>query len=113
MAFLSFPGAFEDFPFGPETSVFKVMNKMFGLSYLDGTPLQLNLKCAPETALHLRATFAAITPGYHMNKRHWNTIVLDGSIDEGLVLELIEDSYDLVVRSLTRAQRAELEALDA
>ena len=107
--FLDFPGAIEDFPFGPEASVFKVMGRMFGLSHLDGDPLQVSLKCAPETALHLRATFPAITPAYHMNKKHWNTVTIDGSVDDDLLMELIEDSYGLVVRGLTRVQRAELE----
>lgn len=105
-ACLSFPAAVEEFPFDFETSVFKVAGKIFALSNLDGMPLKVNLKCDPEDALHLRATYPAVAPGYHMNKKHWNTVTIDGSLDEALVLEMLQDSYELIVRSLTRAQRA-------
>jgi predicted DNA-binding protein (MmcQ/YjbR family) len=109
-ACLALAGTVEDFPFGPEASVFKVAGKMFAISPLDAEPLTVSLKCDPELALSLRAAHPAITPGYHLNKRHWNTVTLDGSLSEQMVLELIEDSYDLVVKSLTRAQRAALTA---
>jgi predicted DNA-binding protein (MmcQ/YjbR family) len=109
-ACLALKGAVEDFPFDAETSVFKVAGKVFAISRLDGEPLAVSLKCDPELAVSLRAAHAAITPGYHLNKRHWNTVTIDGSLSEQMVLEMIEDSYDLVVRSLTRAQRAALEA---
>jgi predicted DNA-binding protein (MmcQ/YjbR family) len=98
-------GAFEDFPFGPEHSVFKVVGKMFALSALDRTPLELSVKCEPEIAVDLRASYAAIRPGYHLNKRHWNTITLDGSLPDRLVHDLIEDSYDLVVSALPKRTR--------
>src|SRR3954451_7903137 len=98
-------GAIEDFPFGPEHSVFKVAGKMFALSALDRAPLEVSVKCEPELAVDLRATYDAIRPGYHLNKRHWNTVTLDGSLPDQLVREFIEDSYDLVV-SARRARRS-------
>ena len=101
-------GAVEDFPFGPEHSVFKVGGKMFALSTLERTPLEVSAKCEPELALQLRDTYTAIRPGYHLNKRHWNTITLDGSLSDQLVRELIADSYDLVVSALPKRTRDEL-----
>jgi predicted DNA-binding protein (MmcQ/YjbR family) len=103
---LAYPGAVEDFPFGPEHSVFKVGGKMFALSSLDRTPLEVSVKCEPELAVDLRDSYEAIRPGYHLNKRHWNTITLDGSLPDQLVRDLIEDSYDLVANaSVRRAAR--------
>ncbi len=102
---LALPGSVEEFPFGDEVSVFKVGGKMFALSHLDGDPLQLSVKCDPELAVQLRAAYLAIAPGYHMNKRHWNTITLDGSVADPMVCELLGDSYDLVVASLPKARR--------
>lgn len=102
---LALPGTAEDFPFNDEVSVFKVGGKMFALAALDAAPLQVSLKCDPELALHLRATYPAITPGYHLNKRHWNTITIDGSLPEAMVSDLLKDSYDLVVASLPKARR--------
>ena len=101
-------GAVEDFPFGPEHSVFKVGGKMFALSALERTPLEVSAKCEPELALQLRDTYSAIRPGYHLNKRHWNTITLDGSLSDQFVRELIADSYDLVVSALPKRTREEL-----
>jgi predicted DNA-binding protein (MmcQ/YjbR family) len=101
-------GVLEDFPFGPEHSVFKVAGKMFALSALDRTPLEVSVKCEPELAVQLRASYAAIRPGYHLNKRHWNTITLDGSLTDQLVRDLIEDSYDLVVSALPKRTREQL-----
>ena len=102
---LAFPGAGEEFPFGDEVSVFKVGGKMFAVSHLDETPLQISLKCDPDLAVQLRASYPAIVPGYHLNKRHWNTIVLDGSVPDQMVTDLLGDSYDLVVASLPKARR--------
>jgi predicted DNA-binding protein (MmcQ/YjbR family) len=102
---LAWPGAVEEFPFGDEVSVFKVSGKMFALSHLDGEPLQVSVKCDPEFAVQLRAAYAAIGPGYHLNKRHWNTITLDGSVADEMVGDLLGDSYDLVVASLPKARR--------
>jgi predicted DNA-binding protein (MmcQ/YjbR family) len=93
---LQFPGAVEDFPFAPGVSVFKVRGKMFALSRLAGEPLEVSLKCEPELATQLRLSYAAVRPGYHLNKRHWNTVTLDGSLDDAMVRDMIEDSYDLV-----------------
>jgi predicted DNA-binding protein (MmcQ/YjbR family) len=104
-ACLALPGAVEEFPFGDEVSVFKVGGKMFALSQLDGQPLQLSVKCDPDLAVQLRAAHPAIMPGYHLNKRHWNTITLDGSLPDQMVTDLLGDSYDLVVASLPRARR--------
>jgi predicted DNA-binding protein (MmcQ/YjbR family) len=102
---LGWPGASEEFPFGDEVSVFKVSGKMFALCALDGEPLQLSLKCDPEFAVQLRSAYPAVTPGYHLNKRHWNTITLDGSLPDEMVADLLGDSYDLVVASLPKARR--------
>jgi predicted DNA-binding protein (MmcQ/YjbR family) len=99
------PGAREDFPFGREVSVFKVGGKMFALSRLDAEPLEVSVKCEPELAEQLRLTYAAIRPGYHLNKRHWNTITLDGTLADATVFDLVEDSYDLVVDRLSVTQR--------
>jgi predicted DNA-binding protein (MmcQ/YjbR family) len=104
-ACLALPGAAEDFPFGDEVSVFKVGGKMFAASHLDGDPLQISLKCDPDLAAELRAAHPAIVPGYHLNKRHWNTVTLDGSLPERLVTDMLVDSYDLVVASLPKALR--------
>jgi predicted DNA-binding protein (MmcQ/YjbR family) len=104
-ACLALSGAVEEFPFGDEVSVFKVGGKMFALSLLDAEPLQLSVKCDPDIAVQLRAAHPAITPGYHLNKRHWNTITLDGSLPGQMVTDLLTDSYDLVVASLPKARR--------
>jgi predicted DNA-binding protein (MmcQ/YjbR family) len=101
-------GAVEEFPFGPQTSVFKIGGKIFALSPLGRRPLTVSLKCEPELAERLRATYPAIRGGYHLNKRHWNTVTLDGSIPDRMVGDMIEDSYDLVVSSLPRRVRREL-----
>jgi predicted DNA-binding protein (MmcQ/YjbR family) len=105
---LAFRGSEETFPFGPETSVFKVAGKMFALTQLARQPLQVSLKCEPALAQQLRTEHPAIAPGYHLNKRHWNTVTLDGSLPERMVKDLIEDSYDLVVSQLPAARRREL-----
>jgi len=100
------PGATEEFPFGEQTSVFKVGGKMFALSALESRPLRVSIKCEPDLAEGLRATYPAIQPGYHLNKRHWVTITLDGSVADEAVFGLVEDSYDLVVAGLPARQRA-------
>ena len=102
------PGAIEDFPFGPTPSVFKVAGKIFALGRLGGAPLEVSVKCEPDLAVALRETHPAIRPGYHLNKRHWNTITLDGSLPDQLVRDLIEDSYDLIVSALPKRVRDEL-----
>ena len=105
---LSFAGAEETFPFGPETSVFKVAGKMFALSRLVRAPLEVSVKCEPDLAVALRDSYPAIRPGYHLNKRHWNTVALDGSLPDALVRDLVEDSYDLVVSALPKRVQAQL-----
>lgn len=100
-------GAGEEFPFTPGVSVFKVAGKMFALSALETRPLEVSVKCDPELAESLRAAHGAVRPGYHLNKRHWNTITVGGIAEEALV-QMLEDSYDLVVDGLTRAQREAL-----
>ena len=105
---LSFNGAEETFPFGPETSVFKVEGKMFALSRLDAEELRVNLKCEPRLAENLRAVHAEVLPGYHMNKQHWNTVILGGKLADEAIRDMIEDSYDLVVSKLPAAQRRAL-----
>ena len=105
---LAFPGAVEEFPFSPGLSVFKVAGKIFALTRLTARPLSVSLKCEPVLAEQLRATYAAIRPGYHLNKRHWNTVTVDGSLPDRLVLDLIEDSYDLVVDGLPKRVQVDL-----
>jgi predicted DNA-binding protein (MmcQ/YjbR family) len=105
---LSFIGAEETFPFGAQTSVFKVAGKMFALSALDGEPLRVSLKCEPALAEQLRDAHPAIQPGYHLNKRHWNTVVIDGTLRDDMIRDMIEDSYDLILSKLPRARRGAL-----
>ena len=95
----------EEMPFGPEALVFKVAGKMFALVAWQETPLKISLKCDPMEALFLRDMYTAVTPGYHLNKRHWNTVTLDGSVPETELRRLIDDSYILVVQGLKKAER--------
>jgi len=99
----------EDFPFGPGTLVFRVMGKMFALVGLENNPLRINLKTDPDTALFLREAFPAVQPGYHMNKKHWNTVILDDSLPAEEVFRMIDDSYDLVVKGLKGAEKRALQ----
>ncbi len=104
------PEAVEDYPFGPDVLVLKVAGKMFAtLSESPGYPARMNLKCDPDEAVMLRDIFPAVLPGYHMNKRHWNTIVLDGSIPQGEIERMIDNSYSLVVAGLPLRQRRALQ----
>jgi len=105
---LGLPGAEETFPFNPTTSVFKVAGKVFAIAPLGADPLTVSVKCEPELARGLRAAHAAIEPGYHLNKRHWNTITVEGSLPDRMIRDMIEDSYDLVVDKLTRRERDRL-----
>lgn len=102
----SLTGAVEDYPFGDGVAVFKVGGRMFALVGLGGEPGSVNLKCDPELALDLRDRYPAVTPGYHANKRHWNTVELDGSVEDDELREMVEHSYELVVARLTRRERA-------
>jgi predicted DNA-binding protein (MmcQ/YjbR family) len=105
---LAFPGSVETFPFGPQTSVFKVARKMFALSQLAQSPLQVSVKCEPLLAEQLREAHHAVLPGYHLNKRHWNTVTIDGSLPDQAIKDMIEDSYDLVVSQLPVWRRRQL-----
>lgn len=96
-------GVKEEFPFDEETLVFKVAGKIFLLASLDSFPLQINLKCDPERAVELREEYESVQPGYHMNKKHWNTIINDGSVPAKVVFEWISDSYNLVVAGLKKS----------
>ena len=102
-------GTTEETPFGPDALVFKVMGKMFALVAWQERPLKITLKCDPDLALTLRHKYQAIQPGYHMNKEHWNTVTLDGTIPEDFILAMIDDSYKLVVKGLKRSDRRRLE----
>lgn len=108
---LAKPGVTEGFPFDETTLVFKVMNKMFALTGLEGDPPYVNLKCDPERAIGLREQFEAIQPGWHMNKAQWNSVYFTGNIPQDLVLELIDHSYELVVQGLKRKDRERLKGL--
>lgn len=103
------PEAWEDYPFGADTLVAKVKDKMFATLSVNEGIGNMNLKCAHEEALFLRDMFAAVIPGYHMNKKHWNTIILDGSIPAGEIERMIDRSYGLVVKSLKASERKQLE----
>jgi predicted DNA-binding protein (MmcQ/YjbR family) len=105
---LTFRGSEETFPFSAETSVFKVAGKIFALSPLRAEPLTVSLKCDPALAEQLRAAHSAITGGYHLNKRHWNTVTLDGSLPDAMIHDLVEDSYDLIVSALPKKRRRAL-----
>jgi predicted DNA-binding protein (MmcQ/YjbR family) len=115
---LSFPGAYEDYPFGPETAVFKVRahvagggrneGKVFALSPMNARDGYVNLKCEPGLAVQLRAAHPEITGAWHMNKTHWNGVQLDGALPDGMIRDMVEDSYDLVVAGLNRKQQEQL-----
>jgi predicted DNA-binding protein (MmcQ/YjbR family) len=105
------PGAEQDYPFGPDTLVFKVMNKLFALTQHQvaaNETASVNLKCEPGLAQILRQTYPAVQPGYHMNKKHWNTVILDGTIPDDEICEMIDNSYRLVVSKLKKADRERL-----
>jgi predicted DNA-binding protein (MmcQ/YjbR family) len=99
----------ESFPFGNTTLVFKVSGKIFLLTNLDSIPLQFNVKCDPEKAEELREAYSSVIPAFHMNKKHWNTIILNGQVNAKQIREMIDDSYALVVRSLPLKERKKLD----
>ena len=102
------PAVTEGFPFGTDVLVFKVGKKIFALTSLDGSDFKVNLKCDPVYAEKLRATYNEIQPGYHMNKKHWNTVDFEGSLSDTFLEELINHSYELVVSSLSKSIQKEL-----
>jgi predicted DNA-binding protein (MmcQ/YjbR family) len=99
---LTKPGATEGTPFGPTVLVFKVSGKMFALATLDEVPTTVNLKCDPDWALELRDRYEQVTPGYHMNKKHWNTVEIERGIPDPELRKMIDHSYDLVAKSLAK-----------
>ena len=110
---LSKPRATEGTPFGPDVLVFKVAGKMFALAALDEMPTTVNLKCDPDWALELRDRYEQVRPGYHMNKKHWNTVEIEGSIPDAELRKMIDHSYELIVKSLPKAARANQRRLRA
>ncbi len=107
---LGLKGVTEDFPFDEETLCFKVMGKIFALTDVDHFG-SVNLKCEPDKALELRERYSAVKPGYHMNKKHWNTVLIDGSVPDNTLMEWIEHSYLMVVKTLTKKQQQHLASL--
>ena len=102
------PGATEEMPFGPDALAFKVAGKLFALTNLERLPMAVNLKCDPDRALLLRDRYADVQPGYHMSKRHWNTLALRGDVPADVLRDLIDHSYALVAAKLTRREREAL-----
>ncbi len=102
---LSKKGTTEDLPFGPDTLVYKVMSKLYALTSLNEAEFRCNLKCEPTYAEELRAEYPDIIPGWHMNKRHWNTVYFERDIDDSLLKKLIDHSYDQVVMKLTKEEK--------
>lgn len=105
---LSKPGTSEEMPFDKDTLVFKVMGKMFALTGLEQEGLQVNLKCDPEWSIELRELYAEISPGYHMNKKHWNTVDFSGNLKVSTLKELIDHSYECVVNGLSKKEKYKL-----
>lgn len=103
-------GVTEEFPFGENTLVYKVMGKMFALTDLEDFS-SVNLKCDPEQGAELREQFPAVQPGYHMNKKHWITVIMDGSVSDATLRGWVDTSYDLVVKTLTKSKKSILESL--
>ena len=108
---LSKKGVEDCFPFDEQTLVFKVMGKMFALTGLERTPFQVNLKCDPQRAIDLREEYIGIKPGFHMNKKHWNTLEMDIIENDNLIRQLIDHSYELVVKGLRKIDREALALL--
>lgn len=108
---ISKKGVEETFPFDSETLVFKVIGKAFLLTGINSKPLQFNVKCDPELAIELREQYACVKPGYHMNKKHWNTIIADGSVSKKLLHQWINDSYNLIVSAFTKKEKAIFDAI--
>jgi predicted DNA-binding protein (MmcQ/YjbR family) len=106
---LSKPHATEGTPFGPDVLVFKVRGKIFALAAFEEVPTTVNLKCEPDLALDLRDRYEQVQPGYHMNKKHWNTVEIESGIPDTEVRKMIDHSYELVIRGLPKAERKKLE----
>lgn len=104
-------GVMEDFPFGEMTLCMKVVGKIFAITGLDGAQFTVNLKCDPDYAVELREQYPEVQPGFHMNKKHWNTVDFEGTLEEPLLRKLIDHSYEQVVKSLKKAEKLALEDL--
>jgi predicted DNA-binding protein (MmcQ/YjbR family) len=104
-------GVTEDFPFDEDTLAIRVMNKIFLLASLEKIPLQINMKCDPEYAVELRERYDSVQPGFHMNKSHWNTVVIDGSIPNSELKEMIDHSYEQVVKGLKKSDKEKLKKM--
>jgi len=109
---LAKPGSSTGYPFGEGTLVIKVLDRMYALCSEDEQPLRINLKCDPDDALALRAQYSAIFPGYHMNKKHWNSLIMDGSLQDSLVFELIDHSYQLVISKMSQTKQRKLRSIE-
>jgi predicted DNA-binding protein (MmcQ/YjbR family) len=105
---ISKSGSLKEFPFDDKTMVFKVANKMFALIMTEANPLKINLKSDPYDAIAYREIYKCVNEGYHMNKKHWNTITIDGTIKDEVLVDMIDESYDLVVSKLTKKEQAKL-----
>lgn len=101
-------GSNKEFPFGDEVAVYKVMNKMFALVSIKNGIININLKCSPDDAIGYRDIYNCVIPGYHMNKKHWNTIIVNGEMRDEILIDMIDDSYNLIVSKLTKKEKAEL-----
>lgn len=108
---LAKPGTSEDMPFGPDTLTIRVMGKIFAFAGLDAVPLSVSLKTDPEQAIELRERYDAIQGAYHLNKKHWSSVRMDGSVPVQVITDMIDSSYALVAKGLTKAQREELATL--
>lgn len=106
---MSMTGVYEEFPFGPQAAVYKVKAKMFALIPVDENPQTISLKCDPVEAAILRQNYESVIPGYHLNKKHWNTVTVNGDIEDEYIREMIEDSYILVRQKLKKMERLQLE----
>ncbi|WP_435693108.1 MmcQ/YjbR family DNA-binding protein [Rubritalea sp.] len=108
---MALPEVEETTPFGPDALVYKVAGKMFAVTQPDDVPSRMNLKCDPDRALELRDQYDSIKPGRHMNKRHWNTVLLDGGVPDELLTELVKHSYELVVARMKKVERERIQQL--
>ena len=111
-ALLNKKASTEELPFGPDALVFKVKGKIFAIVAWQNSPLSISLKCEPNHAIALRTMFPVVKPGYHLNKEHWNTVKLDGSLPDNEIIEMINHSYDQVVKGLKKADQDQLEVIE-
>lgn len=108
---ISKKGVEETFPFDEETLVFKVMGKVFLLVGIESNPVSFNVKCDPEKAIELRENYPCVQPGFHMNKKHWNTVICDGSVSKKMYKDWIDHSYNLIIEALPKKQKEEFKLL--